>query len=298
MKNTAISQLLKLYKGLLKFFSGFYDGLMLIVKYPYVFYLLCVASVDEIVITIMDYQFKLLGAHSTTTHSELAQQSLIDTSSVGDSTRFAKLLGNFGIVTNLISFFFAFFGFSYLVNNFKIRWAVMIFPIFLFVAVIITNLFPSLWVMFVFVSIIKSALFTLHDPVKQLLYIPTNEAIKYKAAAWIDVFGARLAKACGSFIANFANGNVHKLRMLTEIPCIILSVVFIAVSYIVGDKFEYLIKNNIIVGQSDIPTASLPQDGDTKGDSDNDYDNNGYDVDWTEDFGEINHSGDTIPCSK
>ena len=190
-----------------------------------------------------------MGSHSTRSQPELVQESLL--SGVQDSSRFAHLLGNFGIVTNIISFFFAFFGFSYLVNTFKVRYALLILPMTIFVAVIVTNLVPNLWVYFVFLSIIKSLLFSLHDPVKELLYMPTSEAVKFKAAAWIDVFGCRFAKALGSLLANFAHGDLKKLHVLVEIPCIIISLLFIGISYVTGEKFEYLTNNKIIIGQDE-----------------------------------------------
>ena len=229
--------------------NGFYDGLHLIIKYPYVLCILGTSTIDEIIVVLLDYQFKLMGSHSTRSQPELVQESLL--SGVQDSSRFAHLLGNFGIVTNIISFFFAFFGFSYLVNTFKVRYALLILPMTIFVAVIVTNLVPNLWVYFVFLSIIKSLLFSLHDPVKELLYMQTSEAVKFKAAAWIDVFGCRFAKALGSLLANFAHGDLKKLHVLVEIPCIIISLLFIGISYVTGEKFEYLTNNKIIIGQDE-----------------------------------------------
>lgn len=62
-----------------------------------------------------------------------------------------------------------------------------------------------MWVLFVLLSILKATTFSLNEPVKELLYMPTSEAIKFKAKAWIDVFGARCAKALGSYITNLGN---------------------------------------------------------------------------------------------
>eukprot|EP01036_Dinobryon_divergens_P032900 gene32900-42580_t len=56
----------------------------------------------------------------------------------------------------------------------------------LFVAVVLINLIPNLTVLFFLVSLCKALVFSLQDPVKELLYIPTSEDIKYKAKAWYD----------------------------------------------------------------------------------------------------------------
>ncbi len=260
-------------------FGGFYEGLSMIVKYPYVFYILGVASADEIILTLLDYQFKLLGEASSKgihvvppsisdiTDSELMAEMLTETvnsldstvavlntpptSSSADSDRFVNLLGQFGQLTNILSFIVSFFGFSYLVHRIGVRRSLMILPVFLFIAVIVTNLVNNMWVMFVFVSISKSLIFSLHDPVKEILYMPTSDAIKYKAAAWIDVFGCRFAKAIGSFIANFANGDVQVLRRYSEIPCIVVAIVFMAFAYKSGVEYDYLTEHDITVGNED-----------------------------------------------
>ena len=123
----------------------------------------------------------------------------------------------------------------------------MIFPALLFIGVIVTNLLSSLWVLFVTVSIIKAMIFSFHDPVKELLYIPTSEAIKFKAKAWIDVFGARSAKALGSFICYASFGNANALRTIGEIPCILASVTVLVVAFLAGSEFQRLVDNGIVI---------------------------------------------------
>ena len=80
----------------------------------------------------------------------------------------------------------------------------------------VTNLAPSLWVLFSMVSIVKALCYSFFEPVKELLYIPTSQPIKFKAKAWIDVFGCRLAKAAGSFITNLARGVTHTPSQYTS----------------------------------------------------------------------------------
>lgn len=246
--------------ALKRFFGGFYDGLMLIIRHPYVTLLLFVATLDEIIVAMLDYQFKLLASVSTS--SVPTASGLVHAGGEGDSSRFAQLLGNFGVLTNVTSFIFAFFGFSFLVRKLGVRLTLLIFPMCLFLTVIITNLVPNLWVLFIFLSTMKSMIFSLHDPVKELLFMPTSEAIKFKAGAWINVFGSRFAKACGSFVVTFAHGDVHRLRVLVEMPCIIISIVFMGCVYKAGLDFDYLTTNKIVVGREPcaIPLFSNPSD--------------------------------------
>jgi hypothetical protein len=120
-------------------------------------------------------------------------------------------------------------------------------------AVIITSLVPKLWIYFIFVSLIKGMIFSLHDPVKELLYIPTSESIKFKAKAWIDVFGSRFAKAAGSTITLLAFGNINRLRRISEIPALALSIFVILVTWSIGNDFSKLVETKRIVGEELLP---------------------------------------------
>eukprot|EP01038_Epipyxis_sp_PR26KG_P009270 gene9270-12487_t len=257
-----------LFHNILLAGSACYDGLSLIIKYNYIRKLFGVSCLYEVIVTILDYEFKLLGSDSvtltkninkissetisslvseaTTTLTTTDNVSLIDHQT---SDRFANLLGHFGQFTNIISFCVSFFGFSYLVHHLGVSRSLMIFPMTLLIAVIITYLVPTLWVSFALVSILKAMIFSLHDPVKELLYIPTSDAIKFKAKAWIDVFGSRFAKAFGSIISYTAFGNIHHLRNISEIPCLVISIIIIILTYQIGQDFNYMIIHNEIVGE-------------------------------------------------
>ena len=71
--------------------QGFYEGLYLISQYRYVALILGVSCLYEVVITILDYEFKVLGAQSVTDH----RHQFFDENDT-DSSRFANLLGHFG----------------------------------------------------------------------------------------------------------------------------------------------------------------------------------------------------------
>lgn len=44
-----------------------------------------------------------------------------------------------------------------------------------------------------------------------MLYLPTSDAIKFKAKGWIDVFGSRVAKGVGSFVTLSSRGDRRRL---------------------------------------------------------------------------------------
>lgn len=232
--------------------TGFYEGFSLILRYPYILKILGISCLYEIVVTVLDYQFKMLGAESVADSINKFASEATDTDLTESSMKFSNLLGHFGQVTNLISFFVSFFGFSFLVHKLGVQKCLMIFPTVMFLAVVITNLVPQLWVLFLFVSVIKAMIFSLHDPVKELLYIPTSEPIKYKAKAWIDVFGARLAKAAGSLLTSLARGDPSRLRLISEIPCLIIASLIVLLAFSVGRDFQNLVDSNVTVGDEQL----------------------------------------------
>lgn len=67
--------------------------------------------------------------------------------------------------------------------------------------------------------------------------------------AWIDVFGSRLAKAMGSFISILAYGDVTRLRNISEIPLLLLSLFIIFVTLNVGAEFDALIRARRVIGE-------------------------------------------------
>lgn len=176
--NPSDSESKSFLSNLFHFFRGFYDGFLLILKYNYTLKIFAISCLYEIVVTVLDYQFKILGASKSTSTEDIV-----------DESRFANLLGHFGQFTNIISFVVSIFGFSLLVHRFGVKYSLLLFPSVLFLGVILINLVPTLPVLFISVSILKALIFSFHDPVKELLYNPTSDAIKFKAKAWIDVFG-------------------------------------------------------------------------------------------------------------
>ena len=49
--------------------------------------------------------------------------------------------------------------------------------------------------------------YALQSPSREMLYIVTTDAIKFKAKSWIDVFGGHAAKALGSGVNHSCKHN-------------------------------------------------------------------------------------------
>lgn len=97
--------------GVFNLCSGFYEGILLISNYKYTWYLLGVSTLYEIVLTVLDYEFKLSGAHYSAAIVSIPDTTLEVLAVVEHPTsadaqdKFAQLLGQFGQITNLCMLF-------------------------------------------------------------------------------------------------------------------------------------------------------------------------------------------------
>lgn len=222
----------------------FWSGVYLILRYRYVMLILGVSCLYEVSLTCLDYQMKLLGWFK---FEETASTSM----------SFTQFMGHYGQVTNIASLVFSYFVFPYLIHKFGLRITLRLFPTLLLIATLLAfGAVPgNLAVLFVSMTILKAMTYSIHDPSKELLYIPTSLAIKFRSKFWIDVVGARVAKAVGSTI-NTVAGNVDRSIRVGTVPSLLTAAALWLVCYRAGIQFDRLIEQGKVVGRD--ATGSSP----------------------------------------
>ena len=213
-----------------------WTGVYLILRHNYVLLIMGVSCLYEVSLTCLDYQMKLLGwSRFEERHSGIT---------------FAQFMGRYGQLTNVTSLIISSMVFPYLIRRLGLRYTVRIFPTLLLIAtVIVYGAAPgNLTVLFLSLSLLKAMTYSMHDPAKEILYIPTSNAIKFRAKFWIDVVGARVAKAVGSSINTLA-GSVEGSVRIGSIPSFLTAGALWYVCYKVGIEFERLVKECRVVGQ-------------------------------------------------
>ena len=218
-----------------------FDGFELVLRHPYVASLLVISTLYEVVLTVLDFEMKIMGRARYGTDTRGAEE-------------FAALMGNFGQFVNTVSFVFALGGFSFVVRALGLPTTLLVFPTLLVVATLVAYAFPSLWTLFVTTAVLKALTYSLNEPALEMLYMPTSEAIKFKAKAWIDVVGARSAKAAGSAINDIVQRSPYLRENLPQygnVPGFLIAIILLVVSIKVGQKFEALVADGAIVGEHD-----------------------------------------------
>jgi AAA family ATP:ADP antiporter len=161
--------------------TGFMEGLRLLFSDRYLLGIFIVVAVYEIIVTIFDFNFKRLAFQSA----------------VGDKAT-AELLGNYGSAVNLVSFLCLAFGIGNIQRRLGMKTALCAMPFIIGLMVVGFKMAPSRAVLFWIMVAGKALNYALNSPSLKQLYIPTSPDAKYKTQAWIEMFGARGAKAAGS----------------------------------------------------------------------------------------------------
>ena len=116
----------------------------------------------------------------------------------------------------------------------------------------------NLPVLFISMSFLKALTYSINDPAKEILYIPTGNTVKFKAKFWIDVVGARIAKAVGSSINTYA-GSAERIVQYGTLPSVVTAMALWVICFAAGNEFDSLLKRGEIVGiEEDEQIISTP----------------------------------------
>jgi ATP/ADP translocase len=214
----------------------FWSGLYLILQHHYVMLVLAVSCLYEICMTLLDYQMKLLGL------AKFEQD-------VTEGMSFLQFMGRYGQVVNFTSLVLSSILFPWLIRQFGLRKTLMLFPtMLLLVAFLVYGALPgNLGVLFFSLSLLKAMTYSIHDPSKEMLYIPTSNAVKFRAKFWIDVVGERILKAVGSAFNTLAN-TVEQSVQIGRIPSFLSALGLWLACYYVGIYFDKLLATGKVVG--------------------------------------------------
>jgi AAA family ATP:ADP antiporter len=221
--------------------EGLVAGIRLIATRPYIFGILIVSTLYEVINQVIEYQMQ-------TQASEFPR--------FATETGFAQFQGFYGVASNSLSFLMALLGTSYLIRRFGLKFGLLFFPVCLGISFSLLFVFymygaPSaaglLAATFVVMMIAKGLGYAVNNPVKEMMYIPTSKDVKFKSKGFIDVFGGRMAKLGGAQINNSFKHNMHDLMIYGTFFSFGLTAVWIVAAIYVGNKNANLLSRGEIV---------------------------------------------------
>jgi len=169
--------------------TGFMEGARLLVSHGYLLGILVVVTMYEVISTIVEYQMNTLATKTFT-----------------DRDAFATFTARQGVYVGVLSLLFALLGTSFFMRKFGLKFCLVAFPVIIGVIMVANfglwtiNIDSTslMWSFFYSVIVFKGLSYTLNNPAKEIMYIPTSKDVKFKAKGWIDAFGNRSSKLLGS----------------------------------------------------------------------------------------------------
>ncbi len=212
--------------------TGIFEGLVLLLKYPYVMGIFGMVYFYEVVSTVLSYL--RLG---------VAEQTCINVSA---KTAF---LFKIYLITHLIGLVIAVFGTRLLQLFLGTRACLLLVPLltggFLFFMLTSNDTYA---VVYAFIAL-KAINYAFSWPVRETLYIPTIKDIKFKSKSWIDAFGSKVARTSGSAV-NVVMARISPGYFMAAHSFFFAGIVafwFVA-ALLLGRRFERAVKHNEVIG--------------------------------------------------
>ncbi|HEB41722.1 MAG TPA: MFS transporter [Candidatus Dependentiae bacterium] len=180
---------------------GFFEGLKLLFTRGYLFSILMITFIYEVIVTVLDYHFKSTVAATFTAEADVS-----------------LYLSQYSYMTGIVSTLCVLFGINSIQRYLGIKVSLLLLPVLVTSAVIIVKFNPTLLAVAFWIMVFSKAVnYALNRPTLKQLYIPTTKNTKYKAQAWDEMFGSRGSKGVGSIINTFRAGFKAKYGMLDGI---------------------------------------------------------------------------------
>jgi AAA family ATP:ADP antiporter len=217
------------------------DGLLIMIKRPYVLGIFSLVAFYEIMIVIFDWWVAL--------HADAASPT------VGSMTAYYAF---YYFLMNLVGLVISFFGTTPLLRVVGARVSLFLFPIMCLGLLFITYLFPTANMFFVVLVGLRSLNYALNHPTREVLYIPTTKDIKFKAKTWTDAFGSRIAKSFGSVFNVTLKGATPAVALLSSLSLSFgLTFLWIIIVYFLGKTLQDAIDNKKVIGLSEEPSNNI-----------------------------------------
>jgi ATP:ADP antiporter, AAA family len=248
--------------------AGVWEGLHLFVKHNYIKGIFAISCLFMVEVTIIDYTMKVLardyfaGLHPCETGMTCYDYESGEHGMSTDATEaFTMFMGLFGQATNSLSLMLSLFGTSAVIRYLGLRLTLLLFPTLCLAVIIFVRIYPTLYVVFAAMMMLKACSYALNNPTKEILYQPTNPAVRYKAKSWIDIFGARGSKALGSVITNAFSDSATTLVANGSLVGMAVASFLIWNARYMGKTFEEYTESGYIVGDegSDISHLELAE---------------------------------------
>ena len=207
--------------------AGFFEGVLVLLRTPYVAGIFGIMFFQEIISSLMDIYM-----------TRMAEVEFVER-----AVR-SNFFFSYNLALQFIAVTFALLGTSALHRYLGTRWSLIAFPSLLMAVLSIFFVWRHLYAVALFMIAIKAFHYAFNMPVKETLYIPTTKDVKYKAKSWIDMFGLRFSKSIGSFLGGVVEMHPYVIGIFSVIGL----GAWITTAGVVGTVNEKALKRDKIIG--------------------------------------------------
>ncbi len=211
---------------------GFFEGFWLLVSQSYLLGIFIIITFYEIIVTIIDYHFKQTAGATFATEGEVS-----------------AFLSSYAYTTGIVATLCVLLGINNIQRRLGMKASLIVLPILIGIAILVIKFNPSaLNIAFWIMVFSKAVNYALNAPTLKQLYIPTSSDTKYKAQAWLEMFGSRGAKGGASVINSF-RGKLGLTGFLTMSVALSFGLIgiWILVALYVSRTFNTAIEKNEVV---------------------------------------------------
>jgi len=209
----------------------------LLIKNRHLILLCGIVIAGIIVTTLVDFQFN----------------SVIENKYEDQNGRTA-FLGTFFTILLIFSYVLHIFLTNRILKNFGIRAALLIAPIFLLIGSAAIFFFPLVSLIYWAVLIKgtdKSLAHSLNQSVRELLYIPIDPEIKYKAKVFIDMFVNKFAKGLGALLILLFFSVFHFTIKQISFITMVFILLWIILNKLITNEYVNIVKRHLEIKWQD-----------------------------------------------
>lgn len=215
---------------------GVFAGLRLLLKYPYVLGIYGMIFFYEVVDFVLNNQ-RVLAAQS-------ASSCMLDVS--------CKLYSQI-FTMHVLGFIISIAGTATLLRFLGERWMLLMIPIASATLLCLTLVFDSPailpWLYLMMLAINMAVTY----PVRESLYIPTVNEVRFKSKSWIDGFGTKFAKSAGASFTIFARSMMTSYGAWASLAVHsvffgMISILWFGTAFLLGKRYSQAIERNEIIG--------------------------------------------------
>jgi len=196
-------------------------------KNPYLYLMALIVSVTFIVSLLIDFQFNSIVYNKIKGESNLA-----------------SFYGLFNAGVMVFAFLFQIFFTGPMIKRLGVKGTLLFCPVILIFLSIGVLLFPAI----IFASLIKasdkSLSYSVNQSIREILYIPVDPEIRYKAKVFIDMFLQRFARGIGALVTLLFIYFEIKVRFISLVSLVFI-IIWILISLRINKGYLNVIKQSI-----------------------------------------------------